>query len=137
MGFPKMEACISNSRRGAIATKVIVYGGEPEEYYSFITPTAYRSLKEWMDFRQSYGEKIINESWLMRDIWQTTNVDYKSKFGFATCPKKQKSSGIKRLIERALWEQGLRQPLEKGSRRHEWRALMDSESFTNQELNRL
>jgi hypothetical protein len=34
-----------------IAAKLIVYGGEPQEYYSFITPTAYRLLKEWMDFR--------------------------------------------------------------------------------------
>ena len=84
-----------------IASKVIVYGGEPEEYYSFITSMAYRSLKEWIETRQSYGEKITNESWLMRDIWQTTNADYKSKFGLAT-PKKLKSSGIKRLIERAF-----------------------------------
>jgi hypothetical protein len=112
-----------------IAAKLIVYGGEPEEYYSFITPTAYRLLKEWMDFRQAYGEKITNESWLMRDIWQTTNVDYKSKFGLATCPKKLKSSGIKRLIERALWEQGLRQPLENGSRRHEWQAAHGFRKF--------
>ncbi|MGC2598788.1 MAG: hypothetical protein WA395_11740, partial [Nitrososphaeraceae archaeon] len=84
-----------------IAAKEIVYGGEPEEYYSFITPMAYSSLKEWIETRQSYGEKITNESWLMRDIWQTTNADYKSKFGLAT-PKKLKSSGIKRLIERAF-----------------------------------
>jgi hypothetical protein len=42
--------------------------------------------------------------------------------GLATCPKKLKSSGIKRLLERALWEQGLRQPLSKGVRRHEWKA---------------
>ena len=52
--FPKMEACFSNSRQDddgqIIASKVIVYGGEPEEYYSFITSMAYRSLKEWMDF---------------------------------------------------------------------------------------
>ena len=74
----------------------------------------------------------------MRDIWQTTNVNYKSKFGLATCPRKLKSSGIKRLLERGLWEQGLRQPLENGSRRHEWKGvLMDSESFTSQGLNRL
>jgi integrase len=105
-----------------IAAKVTVYGGEPEEYYSFITPMTYRLLNEWMEFRQSYGEKITSESWLMRDIWQTTNVDYKSKSGLATCPRELKSGGIKRLIERAIWEQGLRQPLEKGSRRHEWQA---------------
>jgi hypothetical protein len=111
------------------AAKLIVYAGEPEQYYSFITPSAYRSLKEWMEFRHSYGEAISNESWLMRDIWQTTNVKYKSKFGLATCPRKLKSSGIKRLLERGLWEQGLRQPLENGSRRHEWKAAHGFRKF--------
>ena len=42
--------------------------------------------------------------------------------GLATCPIRLKSSGIRRLLERALWEQGLRQPLSKGVRRHEWKA---------------
>ncbi|MGB6674106.1 MAG: hypothetical protein WBE34_16880 [Candidatus Nitrosopolaris sp.] len=53
----------------------------------------------------SYGEKITAESWLMRDIWQTTNVKYGAKWGLATAPKRLNSSGIKRMIERALWEQ--------------------------------
>jgi hypothetical protein len=51
-----------------IAAKLIVYAGEPEQYYSFITPGAYRSLKEWMEFRHSYVEEISKESWLMRDL---------------------------------------------------------------------
>jgi hypothetical protein len=75
-----------------------------------------------MDFRKDYGEKISGESWVMRDLWQTTNIKYGAKLGLATCPKKLKRSGIKRLLERALWEQGLRQPLTKGIRRHEWKA---------------
>jgi len=75
-----------------------------------------------MDFRKDYGERISGESWVMRDLWQTTNIKYGAKLGLATCPKKLKSSGIKRLLERALWEQGLRQPLAKGIRRHEWKA---------------
>ena len=82
-----------------------------------------------MEFRHSYGEAISNESWLMRDIWQTTNVNYKSKFGLATCPRKLKSSGIKRLIERDLWEQGLRRPLEEGLKRHEWKAAYGFRKF--------
>jgi hypothetical protein len=75
-----------------------------------------------MDFRASYGETITGESWVMRDLWQTTNIDYGAKLGVATCPKKLKSSGIKRIIERALWEQGLRRPLVNGAKRHEWKA---------------
>lgn len=74
-----------------------------------------------MDFRASYGEKITGNSWLMRDLWQTTNMNYGARWGLATSPKRLKSGGIKRL-ERALWEQGIRQPLKLGTKRHEWKA---------------
>jgi integrase len=113
---------ITNDNGEIIAARLLVYGGDPEEYYSFITPEAFNSLQNWMDFRASYGENISGKSWVMRDIWQTTNITYGSNLGLATCPIKLKSSGIKRLLERALWDQGLRHPLSKGVRRHEWKA---------------
>jgi hypothetical protein len=87
-----------------------------------LSPQAYYSLQDSMDFRASYGEKITGKSWVMRDIWQTTNIKYGAKLRLATHPKKLKSSGLKRLIEHALWEQGLRQPLKEGEKRHEWKA---------------
>lgn len=105
-----------------VAAKFVIYPGDQEEYYTFVTTEAFTALKDWMDFRAEYGEEITGESWLMRDLWQTSNMKYGAKFGLATMPRPLKSSAIKRLIERALWEQGIRKPLLPGSNRHEWKA---------------
>ena len=107
---------ISDKNGDVRVAKLLVYAGDVEEYYAFITPEAYDSLKGWMDFRESYGETITGNSWLMRDLWQTTNMNYGARWGLATNPRRLKSSGVKRLLERAIWEQGIRQPLKEGTK---------------------
>jgi hypothetical protein len=104
-----------------IAAKLVVYADEPEQYYSFITPEAYYELKDYMEYRTSFGEKITGESWLIRDLWKTTNVKYGAKRALATNPKRLSQGAIKRLLSRAIWQQNLRQPLQEGIRRHEFK----------------
>jgi hypothetical protein len=112
-----------------LAARLVVYAEEQDQYYSFISPEAFRILKEWMEFRASYGETINENSWLLRDLWQVTNVSRGAKYGLASYPKKLKINGIKRLLANAIWEQGLRVPLKHGKKRHEWKAAHGFRKF--------
>jgi hypothetical protein len=64
---------------------------------------AYKELKSWMDYRLFSGELIDEDSWLMRDLWDTGIIQGK---GFVTRPNKLSQIGIKKLINRAIWAQG-------------------------------
>jgi hypothetical protein len=110
-----------NKNGRLVAAKVIVYAREPDEYFTFITPEAYIALKSWMDFRNLSGESINNESWVMRNLWNSLRPTENSiSKKIITKPEKLNSIGVKRLIERALWTQGLRTELTNGKRRHEF-----------------
>lgn len=108
-----------------IAAKVRVYAEEEDEYITFITPEAYFEVKRWIDYRIDCGESVTDESWGMRNLWEVASPDYPSELanrGLATIPQKLQSSGIKRLMERSQWAQGVRKKLENGKKRHEFQA---------------
>jgi hypothetical protein len=106
-----------------VAAKIIVYAGEPEQYFSFISLEAYNSLKEWIDYRASYGERINGNSWLMRDIWQKTHHRYSHRIGLAADPKQLKSTAIKKMIS-SMWQVvGVRNQLDQGQKRHEFKGV--------------
>jgi hypothetical protein len=112
-----------------IAAKMIVYAGEPEQYITFISPEAYLSWIEWMDYRASYGEKITPDSWANRDLWKTINITYGAKLGYAKTPVKLKSSGIRSLLSKALFQQNVRPVLQNGMKRHEFKTAHGFRKF--------
>jgi hypothetical protein len=59
-----------------IAAKIIVYGGDEEEYFSFLTPQAYYNLEKWINYRIDSGEIIDENSWVMRQLWNTKEGHY-------------------------------------------------------------
>jgi integrase len=120
---------IDDDKRAVIAAKIIVYDGEPEQYFSFITPEAYWSLKEWMEFREKQGEKITKESYLMRDIWNTGKIFVNSResnltkgtTGIVSIPKKAGANAIRQIFTRAWKIQNIRPP-ESNITRHEFKS---------------
>src|SRR5215207_7243314 len=98
-----------------VAARMLVYADEDGSYIGYITPSAYRELAEWMKYREESGEIISDDSWVMRDLWDT---QVKISKGLITIPKQLTSIGVKRLMERAIWAQGLRKKLEAGKKRH-------------------
>jgi len=102
-----------------VAAKLRVYAEEEEEYFTFISLEAWNELSSWMQYRKDSGESVTEESWLMRNLWDVTMPMGK---GIVTLPKQLKPDGIKRLMERALWAQGLRKKLETGKKRHPYQA---------------
>jgi hypothetical protein len=63
-----------NDKGELLAAELLVYDDEGEEYFTFITPSAYPALMDYMDFRADCGEKITDESWLIRDRWRTVDM---------------------------------------------------------------
>ena len=66
----------SGIRLGAISSlrirhlqnrKLLVYENDREQYFTFITPECQKAVDSYLDMRSRYGEKIENESFLIRE----------------------------------------------------------------------
>lgn len=116
--YLKWRHIIPIEKKGRIvAAKIIIYGGEDDEHFSFLTPEAYRELDKWRIFRKMSGEVVDDDSWVLRNLWNTKNGYSK---GLVSIPVKLKSEGVRSLIKEALYAQGIRKKLLPGQKRHEF-----------------
>lgn len=116
--YLKWKHIIPLNRKGQIiAAKIIIYPGENEEHFSFLTPEAYYELEKWRKFREQSGENVSDESWVMRNLWNTKKGYSK---GLVSTAIKLKSEGVRSLLKEALYAQGIRKRLEPGIKRHEF-----------------
>ena len=121
-----------------IAAKIIIFDTKNnKEYFSFITSEAYYSLKEWMDFRESHGERITGESWLMRNLWRIRSHKYANFVGSAKHPIQFKNEGIRSMINDSWRIQGVREELPNGKRRHEFKSLHGFRKFFETECQKV
>jgi len=117
-----VEPIYDQKNNDLLAAKLEVYAGEDDEYFTFITPEAFTALKDYMEFRELHGEKIIGDSWLIRDTWQKIDKRHGHRIGLAKYPKKMDSEGIRRMIYDAWKVQGLIQKLESENRNHDFKS---------------
>jgi integrase len=90
----------------------------PLRCQSFLVgPTITKGEKSKSVNRNKIGSMgiVSADSWAMRDLCDTR---VKISRGLITIPKKLTAIGVKRLMERAMWAQGLRNELQPGKKRH-------------------
>lgn len=113
---------IKNGNKVLVAAKITVYSGAPERYYSFITPEAYQTVSDWMEYRKLHGETIKPESWVMRDTWQQIDRKHGHRIGLANYPKRFESEGIRTLIDKSWKIQGVRKKLDPSAKHHAFKS---------------
>ena len=52
-----------------VAAKLVVYKGQPDESYTFVTAECYNALLQYRKLRESVGENITSSSPVIRDAW--------------------------------------------------------------------
>jgi len=70
-------------------------------------------------------------------MWKTTNITYGAKLGYAKTPVKLKSSGIRILLSKALFQQNVRPLLIDGNKRHEFKTAHGFPNFSKPKQNNL
>ena len=99
------------SENKLVAGKLVVYNGEPERYFTFITPECYLAIEKYLEFRRDNGEELGRNSPLFRDKFDPVNGLSNTNVEPMTAP------AIRQYYNRLLYSIGIRKEMK---RRHEF-----------------
>jgi hypothetical protein len=94
-----------------VAGKLIVYNGDPERYFTFITTECYHAIEKYLEFRRDNGEELGRNSPLFRDKFDPVNGLSNTNVEPMTAP------AIRQYYNRLLYSIGIRKEMK---RRHEF-----------------
>lgn len=111
---------VKNSEGDVTVAKIRIYAGDPEEYETYITPEAYKAVEDYVRYREKAGEKVTNETPIIRDLFYP---DARARWeSAAASPHRLKLTGVRQVVDDALWNSGVRKKLSEGKRRHEFKS---------------
>ncbi len=108
-----IEKVSTDSGLGLAVYKITVYEGFKEEYITFTSHECTLAIDNYLKFRESKGEKLTNNSFLIRE-----QFDIKDPFAISKCKETKRNTLTRKLIDLAE-RSGIRQKevLEAGKKR--------------------
>lgn len=93
-----------------VSAKVVIYRGEHEEYFTFITPEAYEMFQEYLDIRRKASEHILDSSPALRKAMLITKISSNLDKVESERPKdvRLKLTAIRTIMLRAWRKAGYR-----------------------------
>jgi integrase len=104
--------------------KLIVYENDSEEYQTFITPECKKAIDSYLDMRSRYGEKLTDDSYLIRE-----QFDIRDQFQIKK-PKQVTREGLQWMIKDIAKRCGVRTEVKNVPLAHGFRKF-----FTTQLVN--
>ena len=105
--------------------RLTVYAGEPEQYWTFISPEAARALKDYVESRKRTGEVIDGDSPVLRESY---NPDCPARI--QAHPGPMTTASIQHFLRRLWIRAGIRTPFkDTKSGRHEFKQVHGFRKF--------
>lgn len=100
----RMEDLIPMEYKGQNVYRINVYARTRDKYFSFTTVESAKAVRDYLDYRQRYGEKLTDKSPLIREQF---NIDDHLRI---KNPRFVSNKTIEYLISQAVTRSGVRKP---------------------------